>query len=83
MSVPIWALVNVDAFAPTIFVKVELSGDDCHCIVPVFPANVILAGEIPEQIVWLEEAVPPTLVGLTVTANALDVPFPQVFEGVT
>ena len=34
---------------------------------PVLPAKTRFAGEVPEQIVWPELTVPPTLTGLTFT----------------
>jgi len=40
----------------------------CHFTTdPVFPESVKLAGEVPVQMVWFAEAVPPTDVGSTVT----------------
>ncbi|MNR58222.1 hypothetical protein D3C85_1791630 [compost metagenome] len=48
-------------------VKAE-SLDFCHfTTLPVFPANVKSAGEVPEQIVCADETVPPTETGFTVT----------------
>ena len=32
----------------------------------------MLAGELPLQIVWSDDAVPPTLVGLTVTVTTVE-----------
>ena len=37
----------VDEVAPEIFVKVELSVDDCHWTLPVYPAKVNTVGEFP------------------------------------
>ena len=43
------------------------SVDFCHFnTVPMLPDKVMFAGEAPEQIVWFEDAVPPTDTGLTV-----------------
>ena len=61
------ARVNVLVVAPLIsahgpFINV----DDCHWIVPTLPVNVKAEGVFPEQIDWLELAVPPTEVGFTV-----------------
>lgn len=64
VCVPIWALVSGVAVAPEILLHVALSGDDCHWIEPVLPVKVILAGDVPEQIVWLAETVPATGIGL-------------------
>ena len=47
-------------------VKVTLSVDDCHWIVPVFPDNVNTVLLVPEQTVAAPETVPDTDVGLTV-----------------
>ena len=44
--------------------------DFSHLITdPVLPLNVRSAGEVPEQIVWAEDTVPPTLVGLTLNVT--------------
>ena len=46
--------------APLIFEYVVPLGDDCHCIVPVFPASVSVA-VLPVQMDGAEAvAVPPT-----------------------
>ena len=46
------------------------SFDFCHLTtLPVFPAKVKSAGEVPEQIVCAEETVPPTETGVTVTVG--------------
>ncbi len=55
-----------------ILVNVILSVDTCHCIVPVFPVKVILAGEVPVQIVWFPLTVPATELGFTVTVTTLE-----------
>ena len=50
-----------------ISLKVTLSVELCHLVtLPVIPLTLKSAGVLPEQIVWLADAVPPTLVGLTV-----------------
>jgi len=51
------------------FVQTELSGDDCHWIVPVFPASVMFAGWLAGQMVCVPEAVPATVAGLTFTTT--------------
>ena len=53
-------------------VKVILSGEDCHCMVPVLPAKVMVV-ELPLQIGLGEaEAVPATVVGFTVTVAVVE-----------
>ena len=55
-----------------ILVNVMLSGDDCHCIMPVLPVNV-MAVELPEQRVpFAGVAVPPAETGLTVTVAVVE-----------
>ena len=45
----------------------ELLVELCHFVtLPVLPDNAKSAGVEPEQIVWLEETVPATVVGSTV-----------------
>ena len=44
---------------------------------------MILAGELPLQIVWFDDAVPPTLVALTVTGSVLAALLPQLLSAVT
>ena len=51
-------------------VKVTLSVDDCHWIVPVFPDKVNTVLLVPEQAVAAPEMVPDTEVGLTVIVAA-------------
>ena len=52
---------------PVILVKVILSEEDCHCMVPKLPAKVIFAGVNPEQILWFADAVPDNEVEIIVT----------------
>ena len=59
--------------APEIFVYVTSSGEDCHWMIPVNPLKVIFDGELPRQMVWSAEGVPPTLVALTVTRIGVEV----------
>ena len=47
------------------FVKVTLSEDDCHCIVPVFPPKVSTVLLVPVQTVAAPLMLPATDVGLT------------------
>ena len=54
--------------APDILLKVTLSVDDCHCMLPVLPDKVSAVGVVFQQMVWLLEAVPPTAAGFTVYA---------------
>ena len=51
-------------------VKVKLSVEDCHWIVPVFPANVKSVELVPEQTVAAPEIDPAADVGLTVIVAA-------------
>ena len=51
--------------APLILEKVELSEDDCHCIVPVFPLKVSTVLLVPVQTVVGPVMLPATDVGLT------------------
>ena len=62
--------VYVAEVALAILVKVTLSVDDCHCIVPVFPDKVKSVLLVPEQTVVAPEIVPATEVGLTVIVAA-------------
>ena len=55
--------------APTISVKVILSVDDFHCIVPVLPLSVNVVLFVPVQTVVAPPIVPATLVGLTVMVD--------------
>ena len=53
-------------------VNVILSGEVCHCLVPVLPAKVMVV-VLPLQIGLGEaEAVPPTEVGFTVTVAIVE-----------
>ena len=56
----------VGEVTPVIFVKVMLSAEDCHWMVPVDPLNVSTELLAPEQTVVLPEIVPTTVAGLTV-----------------
>ena len=55
--------------APTISVKVILSVDVFHCIVPVLPLSVNVVLFVPVQTVVVPPIVPATLVGLTVMVD--------------
>ena len=48
------------------FEKVLLSGDDCHCIVPVLPLRVRTVLLVPVQTVVAPAMLPATEVGFTV-----------------
>ena len=52
VSTPIVAAGSVVVVTPVpvMLVKFILSVEDCHCMVPVFPDNVILAGLVPVHI---------------------------------
>ena len=54
------------------FVKVTLSEDDCHCIVPVFPLKVKTVLLVPVQTVAAPLMLPATDAGVTVIVT-LDV----------
>ena len=54
------------------FVKVTLSEDDCHCIVPVLPLKVKTVLLVPVQTVAAPVMLPATEAGLTVIVT-LDV----------
>ena len=62
-------------------VKVKLSVDDCHCIVPVFPANVKSVELVPEQTVAAPEIDPAADVGLTVTETVNVEPVQSLLDG--
>ncbi len=62
--------VYVAEVALAILVKVTLSVDICHWIVPVFPDNVKRVLLVPEQTVAAPEINPATEVGLTVIVAA-------------
>ena len=49
-----------------IFVKVTLSAEDCHCIVPVLPLKVNTVLLVPVQTAVAPAMLPATDVGLTV-----------------
>ena len=53
-------------------VKVTLSEDDCHCIVPVFPLKVSTVLLVPVQTAVAPEILPATDAGFTVIVT-LDV----------
>ena len=58
---------------PEIFVKVILSGDDCHCIEPLYPERLIVV-LLPEHIGFATGvAVPPVETELTITVATFDV----------
>src|SRR5438128_2744738 len=63
---------KVAAVAPEISVNVTLSGEDCHWMVPVLPAKVIVEEEPLQIAAGKAVAVPPTEVGFTVTVAALE-----------
>ncbi len=52
--------LKVDKLALVIFVKVTLSEEDCHWIVPVFPLNVNVVLFVPLHTVPAPEIVPAT-----------------------
>ena len=54
---------------PTILLKVTLSDEDCHWIVPVWPLKVSNVEFVPEQTVVAPLMLPATETGLTVTAT--------------
>ena len=58
--------VYVDAVAPPMSLKVMLSGDDCHWMVPVFPLNVKVVLLVPLQTVPAPLMLPAMLAGFTV-----------------
>ena len=72
VKAPICAVLKVLKVAPPTAVQVELLADDCHCMVPVFPAKVIPAGEFPVQIVCELLAVPATETGVIEIVIVLD-----------
>ena len=53
-------------------------GDDCHCMVPVFPFKVNNVLFVPEQTVVAPVILPATEVGLTVNKTLCDVIVGQV-----
>ena len=55
----------MDAVALLMFVKVLLSEEDCHCIVPVFPVKVSTVLLVPVQTAVAPLMLPETDVGLT------------------
>ena len=57
----------MDAVALPMFVKVTLSEEDCHCIVPILPLKVNTVLLVPEQTVAAPVMLPETEVELTVT----------------
>ena len=57
------------------FVKVTLSEDDCHCIVPVFPLKVSTVLLVPVQTVAAPVMLPETDAGVTVIVTL------EVFAG--
>ena len=59
--------------AEVMLVNVVLSGDDCHCIVPVFPESVNVVLLTPVHTVAAPAILPDTDVGLTVTATEAEV----------
>jgi hypothetical protein len=63
--------VYVPEVANEIFVKVTLSVDDCHWIVPVLPLSVSTELLVPVHTVVLPLTVPATEVGFTVTVTVL------------
>jgi hypothetical protein len=73
------AAVYVDAVAPLISVKLILSVDDCHWIVPVFPLNVNVVLLLVAHTVVPPLTVPPTEAGFTViiaaSLNVVHAPF--------
>ena len=75
MRLPIVAPDKVfDVTAMSVGIVNPASVDFCHfTTLPVLPLRVRSAGEVPEQIVWLEDTVPPTEVGSTVMVTVLDV----------
>ena len=67
MVVAKFVAVYVDAVAPPMFVQVVLSGDDCHWMVPVFPAKVNNVEFVPLQSVVDAGVIDPaTAAGFTV-----------------
>ena len=52
--------------APEIFVKLALSAEDCHWIVPVWPLSVRVSRFVPVHNVLMPEIVPATDAALTV-----------------
>jgi hypothetical protein len=60
------------------FVHVVLSGEDCHWIVPVYPAKVSNVELVPEQTAVDAGVIEPaTEVGLTVTVTTAEFNVPQ------
>ena len=57
------------------FVKVTLSEEDCHCIVPVFPLKVSTVLLVPVQTVAAPVMLPATDAGVTVIVTL------EVFAG--
>ena len=53
-------------------VKVVPLGDDCHCMLPVFPANVIVVAEPEQSILLVAVTAPPTECGLTATVSIVE-----------
>ncbi len=60
--------VRLVPVAPEMAENKTLSGELCHCILPVCPASVRVAGWVPLQMDWLFPAFPPTDKGATVMA---------------
>ena len=58
--------VYVDDVAPLILLKVVLSEEDCHCMVPVWPLKVRIVLLVPVQTAVAPAMLPATDVGLTV-----------------
>ena len=63
--------------APLILVNVMLSGEDCHCIVPVEPVSVNVVFEPEQTGLGDADAVPATTLDDTVTVTVFDVLLPQ------
>lgn len=70
--------VYVDVVTPVIFVNVVLSSEDCHCIVPVFPVNVINVLLDPAHTELAPLIIPATGDGLTVIVTFGVVADPQL-----
>ena len=71
MVVNKFTAAKVELVAPAILLNVILSGEDCHCIVPVFPANVNVVLFVPEHTVAAPEIVPATGVWVVITTLPL------------